>query len=156
MDIRLVKATTLDAQAIFDIQVKAFMPLLEKYQDTHTNPANETIERVLTRINNPNGGFYKIIVDNFLVGAICILSKEEFHFWISPMFILPAYQGKGIAQKAITLIEELFPQAISWELATILEEERNCYLYEKMGYIKTGVKKNLNENTTLIYLKKAL
>ncbi len=70
------------------------------------------------------------------------------------MFILPTYQGEGIAQKAIFLIEEMFPQAITWELATILEEERNCYLYEKMGYNKTGVKKILNDNTTLIYYKK--
>lgn len=154
MDIKLVKATNSDAQAIFDIQVMAFMPLLEKYQDYHTNPANETIERVITRIKNPNGGFYRIIVDNNLVGAISILCKEGVQFWISPMFILPDFQGKGIAQKAITLLEEMFPQATSWELATILEEERNCYLYEKMGYIKTDVKKKLNENTTLIFFKK--
>ena len=156
MDIKLEKATNSDAQAIFDIQVMAFMPLLEKYQDYHTNPANETIERVITRINNPNGGFYRIIVDNKLVGAISILWKEDGQFWISPMFILPDFQGKGIAQKAMTLIEEMFPQATSWELATILEEERNCYLYEKMGYIRTDVKKELNENTTLIFFKKII
>lgn len=70
------------------------------------------------------------------------------------MFILPAYQGKGIAQKAITLLEEMFPQAASWELATILEEERNCYLYEKMGFNKTEVSRKLNDHTTLIYYKK--
>ncbi len=154
MDIRLEKATNADAQIIFDIQVKAFVPLLEKYKDYNTNPANETIERVITRINNPNGGFYKILVDNILVGAISVFWKEEVQFSISPMFILPQYQGKGIAQKAITLVEEMFPKAISWELATILEEKRNCYLYEKMGYIKTGVNKKLNENTTLIFYKK--
>lgn len=72
------------------------------------------------------------------------------------MFILSEYQGKGIAQKAITLVEEMFPKAISWELATILEEKRNCYLYEKMGYKKTGVKKKLNENATLIFYKKVV
>jgi GNAT superfamily N-acetyltransferase len=75
-------------------------------------------------------------------------------FWISPMFILPSYQGKGIAQKAIILIEEMFPEATSWELATILEEAQNCYLYEKMGYSQTGVSKKLNHNTTLIFYKK--
>ncbi|MFP7299231.1 GNAT family N-acetyltransferase [Neobacillus niacini] len=155
MDIKLEKATNKDAQEIFDIQVKAFNPLLEKYQDYQTNPANETIDTVITRINNPQGGFYKILIENNLVGAICVVSKVEKQFWISPMFISPEYQGKGIAQRAIVLVEELFPQALSWELATILEEERNCCLYEKMGYIKTGIQKNLNENTTLIYYKKS-
>lgn len=70
------------------------------------------------------------------------------------MFILPIYQGKGIAQKAIFLIEEMFPQATSWELATILEEEGNCYLYEKIGYNQTGDSKKINDKTTLIFYKK--
>jgi GNAT superfamily N-acetyltransferase len=156
LDVRLEKAANTDAKAIFDIQVDAFMPLLEKYKDYQTNPANETIERVITRINNPQGRFYKILVDHHLVGAICVNWKVDKQFWISPMFILPEHQGKGIAQKAIAHVEKLFPQAISWELATILEEERNCYLYEKMGYIKTGVKKVLNEQTTLIFYKKEM
>ncbi len=70
------------------------------------------------------------------------------------MFIHPGYQGKGIAQKVITLIEEMFLEATSWELATILEEEKNCFLYEKMGYKRTEVIKKLNDETTLIYYKK--
>ena len=44
------------------------------------------------------------------------------------MFIHPSYQGKGIAQKVLTLIEEMFPQATSWELATILEEEKIAFI----------------------------
>ncbi|PYZ93349.1 GNAT family N-acetyltransferase [Salipaludibacillus keqinensis] len=154
MEVRLEKATVNDAQAILDIQVKAFLPLLNKYKDLETNPANEDIEKVIQRIKHPNGGFYKIVADNKFVGAICVKWKIDCQFWISPMFILPAYQGEGIAQKAIHLIEELFPQATSWELATLLEEERNCHLYEKMGYIKTGVSKKLNDHTTLIFYKK--
>ncbi|MYL33601.1 GNAT family N-acetyltransferase [Pontibacillus yanchengensis] len=154
MEIKLEIATDKDAQCIFDIQVKAFMPLLDKYKDYETSPANESVERLMKRINNPNGGFYKILADNEIVGAICILRKEEVKLWISPMFILPSYQGKGVAQKAITLIEDQFPQATTWELATILEEERNCYLYEKMGYKRTGASKKLNDNATLIFYKK--
>jgi GNAT superfamily N-acetyltransferase len=154
MEVRLKKAIDNDAQSIFDIQIEAFMPLLDKYKDYDTNPANETIDRVLTRINSPDGGFYKILADNKLVGAICVFWKEDVQFWISPMFILPTYQEKGIAQKAIILIEEMFPQATSWELATILEEARNCYLYEKMGYNQTGDSKKINDKTTLIFYKK--
>lgn len=154
MEVRLERATIEDAQVIYDSQVKAFMPLLEKYRDYETNPANETIERVISRISNPNGGFYKIVADNKLIGAICVVRKEDAQLWISPMFIVPSYQGKGIAQRSITLIEGMFPQAKSWELATILEEKINCYLYEKMGYSKTGVSKKLNNHATLVFYKK--
>jgi GNAT superfamily N-acetyltransferase len=154
MEIRLEKATNSDAETIFDTQVKAFMPLLKKYQDYETSPANEKIDRVLARINHPNGGFYKIVADHIIVGAICVVWKEETQFWISPMFILPEYQGQRIAQKTILLVKEMFPQATSWELATIFEEKRNCYLYEKMGFTQTGVFKKLNERTTLVFYKK--
>ncbi|MEK4403777.1 GNAT family N-acetyltransferase [Sporosarcina sp. FSL K6-6792] len=156
MEVTLEKANEFDAQSLFDIQVNAFLPLLEVYKDYNTNPANETIERMITRINNTSGGVYKIKSDTILVGAISVSWKEKTEFWISPMFIQPTYQGLGIAQKAITQIEELFPQAVSWELATIAEEKRNCYLYEKMGFIKTGETKKINDSTTLIYYKKGL
>lgn len=33
MKVRLEKAVDNDAQSIFDIQVKAFLPLLDKYKD---------------------------------------------------------------------------------------------------------------------------
>ena len=96
----------------------------------------------------------KILFDDVLVGAICVFWREETQFWISPMFVLPEYQGRGIAQKSIRLIEGLFPQATTWELRTILQEERNCYLYEKMGYKLEDWKHSLNEKATLVHYKK--
>ncbi|MGB3260746.1 GNAT family N-acetyltransferase [Paenisporosarcina sp.] len=154
--VRLERATIKDAESLFDMQVKAFTPLMEKYKDYAINPANEKIERVITRITNPNGVFYKILLDTKFVGAICVFWKEDVQFWISPMFIFPEYQGQGIAKKAILLTEERFPHAVSWELATILEEKRNCHLYEKMGYVQTGEKRRINELTTLVFYKKVL
>lgn len=38
-----------------------------------------------------------------------------------------------------------------WELVTILEEERNCFLYEKIGGRKAEFEKKLNDKTTHIY-----
>ncbi|MEK3884593.1 GNAT family N-acetyltransferase [Paenibacillus sp. PL2-23] len=153
MEITLEKAVESDARLLLDMQVESFLPLLKKYKDYDTNPANETIERLLKRINNPQGGFYKILAGNAPVGAICgsWKVKEEARYWIGPMFIRPEHQGKGIAQQAIHLIIQMFPQAISWELATIAEEERNCYLYEKMGFVQTGVRKPLNDRATLVF-----
>ncbi|WP_201004103.1 GNAT family N-acetyltransferase [Paenibacillus glycanilyticus] len=155
MNIKLEVAVEKDAGLIFDIQVRAFLPLLNKYQDFETNPANETIERVVKRIINPQGEVYKIIADGVPVGAICVVRKEDgVMFWIGPMFILPEKQGKGVAQKAITLLMEMFPEVTSWGLASLLEEERNCYLYEKMGFNRIGDHKALNEKATLVFYNK--
>lgn len=155
MNVTLEKATEANAQIIWDIQVKAFMPLLDKYKDYDTNPANESIETVYKRIHHPNGGFYKIMYGDMIAGAICAYWKgKETQYWISPMFISPEFQGRGIAQKAILLLEGMFPQAVSWELRTIREEERNCHLYEKMGYSLIGETYILNENATLVHYMK--
>lgn len=59
MEINLVKATDNDAQAIFNMQVAAFKPLLEKYKDDEINPANESMEKVIKRINREDGSFFK-------------------------------------------------------------------------------------------------
>ena len=61
MKIKLEKATALDAPAILAMQKAAFLPLLEQYQDHDTNPVNETLERVLGRINDPASIYYKIV-----------------------------------------------------------------------------------------------
>lgn len=129
MIIKLERAKEEEAHAIFEMQKRAFTPLLEIYKDYETNPANEALDRVLFRINRPNGGFYKILLDERLVGAVCVYWKEGGEFWISPIFIDPEFQGKGIAQKAIESVEALFPKAKLWALYTILQEKRNCYLY---------------------------
>ena len=111
MNITLEEAKESDAAAVFNMQIIAFRPLLEKYQDYDTNPGNEKLERVLQRIHNPRGRFLKILIDEVLAGAINIVEKEKHCYWISPLFILPEFQGKGIAQKAMILAEELVPQA---------------------------------------------
>jgi RimJ/RimL family protein N-acetyltransferase len=157
MDIKLVKVEESDAAALFAIQRQAFMPLLDKYKDYDTNPANEEIGKMIKRMNNRNGVFYKIIFHNQLVGAINVLWREgTAEYKISPMFISPEYQGMGIAQETIKMVEHYYSQAKTWELATIKEEERNCHLYEKMGYVQTGELRKLNENTTLIFYKKLM
>ncbi|MFD4705408.1 hypothetical protein ACFWM3_11110 [Gottfriedia sp. NPDC058432] len=53
------------------------MPLLDKYKDAVTNPANEPFDNVIKRNNYSFGGFYKILHDDVLVGAFCIYWKEE-------------------------------------------------------------------------------
>ena len=157
MEINLIKADEKDAADLFAIQRKAFMPLSEKYKDYDTNPANEEMDKMMRRLQNQNGTFYKIVFNNQLVGAINVLWREGAkEYRISPMFISPEYQGMGIAQSTIKMVEHYYPQAETWELATIKEEKRNCHLYEKMGYVQTGELRKLNEKTTLVFYKKRM
>ena len=50
MKIGLMKITLKDTKEIWEMQVKAFKELLDKYQDFETNPANETISSIEMKI----------------------------------------------------------------------------------------------------------
>ena len=155
MEVRLLRAVPSDAQTIWRMQVRAFAPLLERYQDTQTSPANETPERVKRRLEQKETYYYLIACEGETVGAIRVVDLQDgvSPKRISPLFVLPEYQGKGIAQAAICEAERIHGKA-DWALETIEQERQNCYLYEKMGYRRTGVKTVVSEWMTLIEYRK--
>ena len=42
----------------------------------------------------------------------------------------------------------------NWSLDTILQEEGNLHLYEKMGYHRTGRKDKINDRMDIVYYEK--
>lgn len=154
MDITLFKAGLNEASLIYEMQIKAFMPTFEKYQDYETSPANEEVERTIERLNQATTDYYIIKESNIPVGAIRIVRKENNTCRVSPIFILPEHQGKGIAQQVFLMIENTYNYAKRWELDTILQEQGNCYLYNKIGYRKTGEIKQINDRMTIVFLEK--
>ena len=155
MEVRLLRANIDDAKELHAMQVESFKELLEKYQDFDTSPANENMEKVEARLKQDFTFYYFICIGQQKVGAIRIIDKKENgkNKRISPIFILPKFQGKGIAQKAIQLCEELHGNE-NWELDTIMQEPKNCHLYEKMGYRQTGKTEVINERLTLTFYEK--
>lgn len=155
MGITLLRANIDDAEELHAMQVEAFKELLEKYQDFDTSPANESVEKVEARLRQDFTYYYFICIGQQKAGAIRVIDKKEngINKRISPIFILPEFQGKGIAQKAIRLCEETHGNE-NWELDTILQEPKNCHLYEKMGYHQTGKTEVINERLTLTFYEK--
>lgn len=155
MPINLFRVGDESAEVIWRMQVEAFSKLYEKYQDTDTNPAAEPVEKILARLQQHFTYYYLIQYDTETVGAIRIVDKKEFGEYkrISPIFILPSYQNRGIAQKAILKAEQIHGSE-NWALETIAEEPGLCRLYEKLGYYATGKTEKINERLTLVYYQK--
>lgn len=155
MEIKLVKVGIEDAEKLWKMQTYAFKDLYEKYQDTATSPATEKLDKIIMRLNQPFTYYYYIEADGVIVGAIRIVDKHDNAEpkRISPIFVLKEHRNKGLAQKAIQLAEKLHGNS-NWELDTILQEEGNCYLYEKLGYYQTGKMEKINDKMTLVYYKK--
>ena len=152
MKVKLKKASIEDAELIWKMQIESFSDLLNKYRDYETSPANEPLEKTVWRLSQKSTYYYLIEFDGATVGAIRIIdgNKDGEFKRISPLFILPEYRNKGIAQKAVRLAEELHGQT-NWKLETILQEEGNCHLYEKMKYRLSGEHKIINDKMTLVY-----
>ena len=149
MEITLVRANIQDAENLWKMQIAAFQDLYAKYQDPETSPATETLEKTMTRLEQPYTYYYYIRVEDCIVGAMRVIDHKEDgkYKFLSPIFIMKEFRGRGYAQQAMRLAEEIHGSS-GWELDTILQEKGNCHLYEKMGYKQTGETKVVNESTT--------
>jgi GNAT superfamily N-acetyltransferase len=154
MDITLTRASLEDAERLHRMQVESFMPLLQKYQDFETNPASEPLGKVADRLKQPFTDYYLIRYGPETVGGIRIVKMGKQRYRVSPVFVLPEYQGKGIAQQVFRLVEDIYRDALVWELETIQQEAGNCHLYEKVGYRLTGMEKIINSRMTLVGYEK--
>ena len=176
-EVELSLAAVDDAELIRDMEYKAFMPLYEKYHDDETTPVNEKIDSVIYKLTHPNSEYYLIRFKGENAGAIriarklknkednkdCEYSEDQENrepeyiqdvLYISPLFILPEYQNRGIGQTAIRKVFELYPDAVTWRLDTIKQEEGNCHLYEKCGFVRTGKEHVVNDYMTLVDYEK--
>ena len=134
--------------------MEAFSDLLEKYRDYDISPANEPMSRIMERLEQPFTYYYFIMDGDTAVGAVRVVDmKDGSPKRISPIFILKEHRGKGFAKAAIRATEKLHG-ADNWALDTILQEEGNCRLYEKIGYRRTGDTQVINERMTLVFYEK--
>lgn len=152
-EISLMPATIDHAQEIYDMQIQSFRALLEKYQDYSFSPGAEKIERTIQRFHESSTDYYFICCGVTHIGAMRICGFGKL-LKLKQIFILPQYQGCGYAQEAITLVESLYPKAEEWQLDTILQENKLCHLYEKMGYRKTGKTEKIKEGMDIVFYAK--
>ena len=139
--------------AVYDIQQKAYFPLFQKYHDTETNPYLESKAVVWRKYSRPGTFGYVFLEQGIPVGAVRVVSKED-TAKISALAVLPEYQNRGIAQTALREIEEIHNNIRLWILDTLMQEKGNCHLYEKLGYVRVGVPRAINDRLTLVDYEK--
>ena len=151
---RLVRANVNDCEKIWSLQIEAFADLLVKYQDFETSPGNESKESIQSKLMDEFTFFYFIYHEDDIAGAVRVVDRKNGNRKrIAPIFIVKKYRNRGLAQKTFEEIEKLHGSN-DWMLDTILQEEGNCYLYEKLGYKRTGKIENINERMDIVYYEK--
>ena len=151
---RLVRANVGDCEKIWSLQIEAFADLLAKYQDYETSPGNEPKEYIQAKLLDEFTFFYFIYHEDEIAGAVRVVDRKDGdRKRIAPIFIMKKFRNRGLAQKTFEEIERI--HGINhWMLDTILQEEGNCYLYEKLGYKRTGKIEHINERMDIVYYEK--
>lgn len=142
-----------DAGALLAMQKQAFRALLEKYQDYSTNPVMEPMTTLKRKLSERD--YYFILMDDEKVGYIGVKHTEGL-LCITPIGLLPEYQGIGIGHEALRLLEGLYPQNRRWSLGTILQEQGLCRFYESLGYKRTGEITNIQPGMDEVGYEKIL
>ena len=154
MKIVLEKATECDMKEIWKMQVEAFKSLLEKYQDYDMSPATESYENLLNKFKQPWTKYLFIVRNGEKIGAVRVIDKEDgSRKRISPIWIMPLHRNQGLAQLAIKELERLYGSSY-WELDTILQEQCNIYLYEKLGYKRIDKIEHIKEGMDIVFFQK--
>ena len=154
MSITLLRATECDMKEIWKIQVEAFKSLLEKYQDYDMSPATESYENLLNKFKQPWTKYLFIVRNGEKIGAVRVIDKEDgSRKRISPIWIMPLHRNQGLAQLAIKELERLYGSSY-WELDTILQEQCNIYLYEKLGYKRIDKIEHIKEGMDIVFFQK--
>ena len=151
---RLVRANVSDCEKIWSLQIEAFADLLAKYQDYETSPGNEPKENIQAKLLDEFTFFYFIYLEDEIAGAVRVVDRKDGdRKRIAPIFIMKKFRNRGLAQKTFEEIERI--HGINhWMLDTILQEAGNCYLYEKLGYNRTGKIEHINERMDIVYYEK--
>lgn len=156
----LVLGKSGDEKLIHAMKYSSFLPLYNRYKDDKTSPAKESIDKVIDQLKNKSSDYYIITVDSKPVGAVRIVDdgiENNYRIYrISPLFIIPEYQNKGIGYGVINRIFDIYKQADIWRLSTIKQEKGNCHLYEKCGFQLVENETPINDKMTIVYYEKRL
>ena len=154
INVTLIAANREDMPTVWEMQIRAFSELLDKYRDYETSPGAENLEKVMARFEQPWTTYFFIVDGDERVGAVRIVDKKDgSRKRISPIWIMEEFRGKGYAQQAILEAEKIYGPD-NWCLDTILQEKGNLHLYEKLCYHQTGKIEHISERMDIVFYEK--
>jgi GNAT superfamily N-acetyltransferase len=153
MCVFIERAKVEDAQALHFIQKEAFRSLYKIYNDLES-PFLQSLNRIIEKISDPDGTYFKILYDKIICGGVYLFHLEDTVFKVGIIYILPEYQHQKIGARAIKLAEQTSPSATEWEVDFPLDLHKNEKFYRLLSYIDTGRREVINENLTLAFYRK--
>ncbi|MBN2536607.1 MAG: GNAT family N-acetyltransferase [Spirochaetales bacterium] len=87
--------------------------------------------------------FYKILMEDQIIGGFFIFYKEPFHCELGRIFIDPKFHQKGFGIRAMKFLFNTYKNIKKWSLNTPIWNTRTINFYQKCGF--KIIKKNSKE-----------
>lgn len=139
MDIKIEKATINDSDLITKINTDAYNDETNRFgPGRNGGPSGYNEVNVILDLLK-KFPCYKIIMEDAVIGWFWLHEHNASTVELEDFCIAPQYHNKGYGYKVLLKMHELKPEKKKWVLGTPYYSIKNQYLYEKAGYIKTGV-----------------
>lgn len=125
------QASKLDFLEILEIQKKAFYSEAVLYKNFNIHPLIQTMAEMQEECKGKV--VLKAVVDGKIVGSVRA-NLDGDNCGVNKLVVLPEFQKCGIGEKLLGEIENHFPEAKKFTLATGANSESNIRLYQKVGY----------------------
>lgn len=111
---------------------------------------------MITRIQRVDCDYFSIMFDDVICGGVAVYKPSTENHWIAIIYIDPEYQNTKIAQTAISLLFEMYPNAKKWGLDFPIDRIANKKCYERLGYTDTQKREVINDKLTLAIYEKII
>ncbi len=139
-----------DAEAIFELQQRAYQTEAAIYDDFSIPPLVETLDELQDQFRGKL--FLKAVEDGRIVGSVRAYQKNETCF-IERLIVYPEYRQRGIGSALLRQIEAMYPNAARFELFTGDKSEDNIRLYLRHGY-RPFRQTPVSDKLTMVFLEK--
>lgn len=150
--ITFIKATVNDVYKVISVQTQCFIEFLDRYHDDTINPTNESAASIRRYIEDLNSTIYFIKNNDTEIGIIKLKKEQETVYKIDDFGILPEFRDQHLGTNVMTELQKQYAFVHTWQLSTILEEERNIHFYEKLGFkrVLEAAPIKINDQMTIV------
>jgi ribosomal protein S18 acetylase RimI-like enzyme len=146
----IAKAQIEDLKQILELQKLCYTENATRYNDFNIEPMTQTMDEI-------EKDFSKCIIlkafnESNIVGSVRAYQKDG-TCYIGRLIVHPANQNQGIGKNLMLEIEKSFKETKRFELYTGFRDEKNLYLYNKLGYAQYK-KIEIKAGLSLVYLEK--
>ena len=144
------RAEIKDLNVIFELQKLCYEENALRYSDPNIPPLTQTINDIYDEFTGSL--FLKCVLEDKIVGSVRA-NERDGTCYIGKLIVHPEYQNRGIGKKLMKEIESVFEHIKRYELFTGYKDDKNLYLYKKLGY-REFKSVQIKNNLFLIYLEK--